>query len=416
MPGAGAAGWSAPETIATGADGGPRLAMTQRGDALVVFRRGDELSYARARRGGAFSAPAAIPGADAGAILDEDDFLLEGDEDGNAVVAWREFVLSYSEPDICCNYLRAAAVRAGGPFGHATRLPSRDDVAAYDVDLDPLGAAAVAWNDGLSTRLATALDFTTFGGFRTAVGNCGYGAVALTAYPGVEDLVFTCEPRGALRARTLRADGAGGARTVAPGGPYAAALVASDAAFDQLGAWWEETFPLGPVRAGVRRTGAFRDVRTLGRSTGRSALVPTEVAAAPRGFGIVALHRFETSDGDPIRVLAATRRRGAGFGRAVPLPRSAALAAPAGAIGDRGHAAVAWPALAGDRIVVARGGALGARHGVVLEPPLTEREREECDGYGKGCPATDVGVDRRGNVLVVWRDHDAIRIARYAAP
>jgi hypothetical protein len=415
-PHAAAAGWSKPVTLTHAADGGPRLAGNARGDSLVVWREAERLAYAHGAPGGAFGPSGLIANGRARPLeFGESDVKVELDEEGGGVLAWRdEEPQSFDAASPCCDVLRAAAFAPGGAFGPTAELHRHTTAWNFDVDVDPLGGASVAWSGDFEVEAATAPRYAGFEPPRTVVNECtGASAVGITAYPGLEDILFACGARGPLRARQLLADGPGPARSVTRRIELEELFVESDRRDAQV-VVWTEAEPLGEtVRAAVRGTrGPLRGVVRLGRGTEDTAVAAADLSVAPSGHSLVALWRFGSFGGAPNHVLAAVRRPGSRFGPPRALPRSASLVSPAAAVNDGGRAAVAWSD--GARVVVARGPGLRTRSVFRFRRPLTAAERDQCEGAGWGCPDVDLAIDRRGAIVVVWRERELIRAARFA--
>jgi hypothetical protein len=236
--------------------------------------------------------------------------------------------------------------------------------------------------------------------------------LGLTAYPGLEDLVYVCPTPAPMQARQVLGDGPGPARRLRQLNDAYDLLVESDRRDAQLLIWGEETGPSHAIYAAVRGTrGPLRGFVTLARGGERTALAVADLAVAPNGHALAALWRFGTFGGPPNRVLVARRSPGARFGAPVALPRSETLAVPVTATGDGGQAAVAWAD--GSRVVVARGPGFRTRSVFRVRRPLSGDERVACEASGENCPDVDLAIDRRGSILVAWRERDAIRTARF---
>lgn len=384
-----AAAWQPPFTLsAPGQEATlPELAIDRRGNALVVWQRGDRPArgiYAAARpAGAAFGAPLEISGR--GGAPD-----VGFDSRGEAIAVWHRHGPS---PGPCPLCVEASFRPAGGLFGLPERVPATG--AQPQLAVGPRGEALVLVRHpgGIAKPIRAS--------FRPAGGRFGGERKLGGGQTGTPRVAFDARGRAvAVWSRGVRILSAFRPRRGGFRGPHDVSggdlpRLAVDRRGNALAVWRRGVFPKARVRVAFRPAGRrFGRARTL---SGPDAGDETDVAFDRRGNALAVWWR-RSPNGRNFRVQAAFRPAGSRFRK----PRTIArvrrrVAEPRVAFDRRSNALVAWWA----ELNRNRGTWVQAAYrpaGRRFRKPRTVSRRAE--GVGE----IRLAFDRRGNALAVWED------------
>jgi hypothetical protein len=395
MPATAAADWTEPRPVTSENahfSFTPPLAVNERGDVAIawVARRGQVRVALRRAGASKFSKPVTVPGSRRAA-----DPLVAINRHGEVAVGWRA-----GDPANCssCSLMTVSVRRAGGRFGRAqvVSLPG-ESIDWPAVAIGPGGTAGAAWNGGGVVQAAFARRGGRFGG-PVQIGRYEPGFYTELTFDGrdratafwrmgerqLERLRYARrDPNGTLTApRTAAAPGADPI-----GFEFTDYVAGTDGAGRHLLAW-----TTNPDHAEARievaasdRGGRFGPRRQLAVAEPENFgnVFRPHLAVAPNGAAAVAWLRGNPS---PTYAEFALRRTPGGPFEVRKIPGSEPAYNVRVAVAGSGRSAVAWEAFSGIRATVGDGA------GNLAEPRAFA-------AHG-GRPA--VGIDRRGNAIVVW--------------
>jgi hypothetical protein len=275
--------WLPSAPVLTPGGGEPQVATNARGDAVVVAPRqaphhsaGIEVAVRSAA--GAFSPPQSISG-------NENAFepRVAMNERGDALVAWRV------DSERGCS-VRAAFHRAGGAWSGPRTLSDKSvfcESGSHRVAIDARGDAVVVWFAQRGRPLfVEAIERGAGGrwGARVVLARARTVESPEVGMDASGDAIVAWSAEGHEWTRTLRAGRRAPAARMVPQSEGLAASLAVDPAGDALLAWRGR----GGIVAAAKRS-TRKDWQTSAVASGRSTMVADPIAAIdPRGDGVVA--------------------------------------------------------------------------------------------------------------------------------
>jgi hypothetical protein len=348
-------------------DTAPALAGNERGDAALVFRRGNAVYVAIARPSGDLGRARKIPAADFGDPIPGSDFgnpnglRVAVDERGNTLVGWTYNDGSApprpsSRDEGCCRRIQLTLLRHGSTRFVASKTMGRPGVDSYLEGIAIVdGRVGVAWDDYYGTNAKFSRRGLQLGAPARIAGASALAVMPLAAGPVLTFLsTSNYGPDFSVDWRIAELRGARSTTTrtlFARHSQYPHAAVAANARGQQTLAWTEEVGSRAyDVYAAFRGPADTFRPHILSR---RGSYDDPVVALASTGAAVVGWDNSR-------RIFAAGRRPGGAFGGVAKFPPRSYVYSPQVAVNRSGRGLVAWQALGShDRQFVAfrsRGG------------------------------------------------------------